>query len=95
MSRTEREGVILTIPYIVCLFLCVRVVFTLIFSRVALFFVFFSLFLPLLLQYGDVEHSEKKREKGFGNVISKEREFSVSLETKKFVFLTLHETQKG
>ena len=39
--------------------------------------------------------SEKKRAKGLGNVINKECEILVSLETKKLVFLRLHETLNG
>ena len=58
------------------------------------FFFFFFTFFFLLLQYCDVEHiSAKKRAKGLSNAISKEREFSVSLETKKFVSLSLHKRQ--
>ena len=50
-------------------------------------FFFFSRFLLFLLQYVDLGHiSEKKRAKRLGNVISKERDFSVSLETKKLFF---------
>ena len=59
--------------------------------------VFFCFFFPsflLLLQYCDVEHiSAKKRAKRLSNAISKEREFSVSLETKKLVFLSLPKRQ--
>ena len=48
---------------------------------------FFSRFLLFLLEYVDLGHiSEKKRAKRLGNVISNERNFSVSLETKKLFF---------
>ena len=64
---------------------------------VVVFVLFVSLFLLLLLpQYGCVEHiSEKKRAKGLCNVISEQREFSVSLETKKLIFLRLYKRQNG
>ena len=67
-----------------------------VFSRISLVFFFFSVFLLLFLQYDDVEDiSEKKRAMGLGNVISEEREFSVSLETKDLVFYRLHKRQCG
>ena len=51
---------------------------------------FFPRFLQFLLQYVDLGHiSEKKRAKRLGNVISNERDFSVSLETKKLFFRLL------
>ena len=53
-------------------------------------FVFFPRFHHFLLQYVDLGHiSEKKRAKRLGNVVSNERYFSVSLETKKLFFRLL------
>ena len=85
------------VPYLGYLFSCVTVVCTYVFSPILeLFFFlgfFFSLFF-LILQYCDVEYiSATKRAKGLSNAVSKEREFSVSLETKKLVFLSLHKRQ--
>ena len=83
------------VPYLVYLFSCVTVVCTHVFPPILelFFWVFFSLFF-LILQYCDVEYiSAKKRAKELSNAISKEREFSVSLETKKLVFLSLHKRQ--
>ena len=60
---------------VVCLFVCLFV---------------FPRFLHFFLQYVDLGHiSEKKRAKRLGNVISNERDFSVSLETKKLFFRLL------
>ena len=84
------------LPYLVVFFLChvCKVVFTCLFSN--FFSFFFSVFLLLLLQFGDVEDiSEKKRAMGLGNVISEEREFSVSLETKDLLFYRLYKRQRG
>ena len=78
------------VTYLVCLFSFARVIFTHVFSRILWLFVclvFFSRFLLFLLQYVDLGHiSEKKRAKRLGNVISNERDFPVSLETKKLFF---------
>ena len=64
------------VPYLVCLF-----------SNTLVVCLFFSRFLLFLLQYVDLGHiSEKKRAKRLGNLISNERNFSVSLETKKLFF---------
>ena len=86
---------ILVVPYLVYLFSCVRVAFAHVFSQI-LYFVFvfvFSTLSSFLLQYSDLGHiSEKKR---LGKVISNERDFSVSLETKKLVILRLHKRQNG
>ena len=75
------------VTYLVCLFSFARVIFTHVFSRILFFF---PRFLHFLLQYVDLGHiSEKKRAKGLGNVVSNERYFSVSLETKKLFFRLL------
>ena len=70
--------------------ICKGHLYTRLFSNtlvVCLFVCFFPRFLHFLLQYVDLGHmSEKKR---LGNVISNERDFSVSLETKKFFFRLL------
>ena len=70
--------------------ICKSDLYTRLFSNtlvVCLLVVFFSRFLLFLLQYVDLGHiSEKKRAKRLGNVISNERDFSVSLETKKLFF---------
>ena len=66
--------------------ICKGHLYTHLFSNtlVVCLFVFLPRFLHFLLQYVDLGHiSEKKRAKRVGNVISNERDFSVSLETKK------------
>ena len=73
--------------------ICKGHLYTRLFSNtlvVCLFVVFCSRFLLFLLQYVDLGHiSKKKRAKRLGNVISNERDFSVSLETKKLFFRLL------
>ena len=85
---------ILIVPYLVCL-LQGSSLHTL-YTYFSCLFVclFFSRFLLFLLQYVDLGHiSEKKRAKRLGNVISNERDFSVSLETKKLFFFRLLKRQ--
>ena len=75
------------VTYLVYLFSFARVIFTHVFSRILCLLFFFPRFLHFLLQYVDLGRiSEKKRAKRLGNVISNERDFSVSLETKKLFF---------
>ena len=60
------------------------------FFRTALVFFFPFSSSSLSIVVSETYFSEKKRVNGLGNVINKECEFSVSLETKNLVFLRLH-----
>ena len=75
-SRTEGEGAILIVPYLIYPLLCVRVVSThMPFPELLSFFFCFLFSFIFSFNTGHVEHSsvtKKNRAKGLGDVISKE-----------------------